>query len=161
MIRKIRLALCIALLFLLQVTVAHRLSYRFLRPDLLLLCAAYLALESDFRGALWTALVLGVLRDLGSGGAPGASALLMVPAAAALAVVEEHLVRKSALTDALLALLFYLAVGTVYALGTALIASGSLSRLMMGAAGQALYTAALSPLLFAAFDQVGLVGKGR
>ncbi len=161
MIRKVRLALCIAALFLIQVTLAHRLSYRFLRPDLLLLCAAYLALESDFRGALWAALILGLLRDLGSAGPIGASALLMVPAAAGLNSLKEHLVRKSAVMDALLALLYFLSVGVLYAMGTVLTTSGALPRLMLGALGQAVYTAALSPLLFAGFDQIGLVEEQR
>lgn len=160
MIRKSRLVLCIAVLFLLQAAVVHRFSYHFLQPDLLLLAAAYLALEADFRGALWSAFAIGLLRDLGSSGRMGGSALLLVPVCAALVVLREHLMRESFLTDLALAVLFVLTFSIGEAVLSFLFVPGAgLHELLVQALGRAVFSAALTPMLYAAFGALGLVDR--
>jgi rod shape-determining protein MreD len=160
MIRKGRLVLCVAVLFLLQVTVVHRFTHAFLRPDLLFLAAAFLALEADFTGALWSAFALGLLRDLGSGGRIGASAIVLVAASAVLVTVRRRLMRESFWPDMVLTFAYVLACGVVSALAVwALSEAGQLRELLARAAGQAAFTTALSPLVFVAFSKLGLVDK--
>ncbi|MFO8007834.1 MAG: rod shape-determining protein MreD [Candidatus Brocadiia bacterium] len=157
MIRKVRLAACIAALLLLQLSVAPRFSYRFLRPDLLLLAAAFVALEADFAGAVWAAFALGLLRDFASVGPLGAGPLLMVPAAAGLNALKEQLLRDSAWTDLTLTAAYVAVVGLAYATGTALLTPGRLSDLIPAALGQTAFTTALAPLLFPLLDKSGIV----
>ncbi len=157
MIRKGRLAACIAVLVLLQLSVAPRFSYRFLRPDLLLLAAAFVALEADFAAAVWAAFVLGLLRDLGSAGPVGAGPLLMVPAAAGLNALKQQLVRDSLWTDLGLTGAYVAVVGLLYGTGTALLTAGRLSELVRAALGQAAFTTALAPLLFPLLDRTGII----
>jgi rod shape-determining protein MreD len=160
MVRKVRLALCVAVLFLLQAALVPRFSYGVLRPDLLVLVAAFLALEADYRGALWSVFAIGLLRDLGSIGRLGGSGLLLVPACAGLVLLREHLVRESFLTDLVLAGLFVLAFSVGEAALSDLFVSGAgLRVLLTQALGQAAFTAALAPLLFAAFEGVGIVDR--
>ena len=157
MLRKGRLVACIAALFLAQVTVVPRFSYRWLHPDLLLLGAAFLALEARFKAALWGALAIGLLRDVGSCALPGLTPLLLVPASAGLYALRERLVRESAWTDLLLTFAYTLGFGAAYAAATALLAGGSAAHLARRALGQAIFTTALSPLLFLAFARLRLV----
>jgi rod shape-determining protein MreD len=160
MVRKVRLVLCVAALFLLQATVVHRFSVGALRPDLLYLGASFLALEADFTGALWGAFGIGLLSDLGSCGRLGASTLLLVPASALLAVLRRHLMRDSAWTDLVLTFAYVLAVGLVSAAFVAAFTPGGrIAQLALRALGQAAFTAALSPLVFAALTAVGVVDK--
>ena len=160
MIRKIRLVLCIGVLFLLQATVVHRFSYRSLQPDLLLLAAAYLAMEADFRGALWAALAIGLLRDLGSSGRLGTSALLLVPACAALVVLRERLMRGSFVIDLALAVLFVLTFSIGEAVLSLIFVPGTgLRELLMQALGRTAYSAALTPMLYAGFGAIGIVDR--
>jgi len=160
MIRKARFTACVAVLFLLQVTVVHRFTHRFLRPDLLLLAAAFLGLEAEWQGALVGSFALGLLRDLGSSGRLGSSALLLVGVTAALLAVRGHLVRESAWTDLLLTFAYVLACGLISALAVALAGAGSdPTALLLRAAGQAAFTAALSPLASLAFSGLGLVRR--
>jgi len=158
MIRKGRFAACAAVLFLLQSAVVHRFSHGPLRPDLLWAAAAFLGLEARFGPALWGAFALGLLRDLGSCGTLGAGPLVFVPAVAGLALLQDRLLRESPWTDLALVLLSTLAVGAASALGTwAFSQGGHLGPLAAGAAGQAAFTTALSPLLFAALVHLGVV----
>jgi rod shape-determining protein MreD len=160
MVRKVRLVLCIGVLFLLQAAVVHRFSYHSLRPDLLLIASAYLALEADYRGALWSGFAIGLLRDLGSTGRLGAGALLLVPACAALALLREHLVRESFLTDLVLAGLFLLAFSTgEAALDLAFVRGAGLRLLLAQALGQTAFSIALVPLVFAAMGGAGVVDR--
>lgn len=160
MIRKVRFALCVAVLFLLQVTVMHRFAYGILRADLLYLAAVFLALEADFTGAVVGAFAIGLLRDFGSAGSPGASAVLFPPASAALVLIRGHLVRGSVLTDMVLTFSYVLACNLASALGVAFFtAGGRIAELAPVALGQALITAALSPLVFAAFAGMRLVDR--
>ena len=160
MIRPGRFILCVALAFLLQTTVVHRFAYGPLRPDLLLLVAAFAGLEAGPRGALLSAFCLGLLRDLGSAGPLGASALFMVPAAGVLAILRGHLLRDSPWTDLALTFAFVLVVGLAGALLTWLVsAGGALGALLPRAVGQAAFTTALSPLAFAALAWAGMVEK--
>lgn len=160
MIRKIRLALCLALLFVLQVTVAHRFAYGILRPDLLCLAAAFLALEADFGGALWGALTVGLLRDMGSCGRLGASALTLLPLSGAMSFVKDRLMRESAWADLALTFAYVAACGLMDAVGAwAFTAGASLAELVPRAFGQALFSAALSPLLFTALTWAGIVAR--
>ncbi|MCK4283165.1 MAG: rod shape-determining protein MreD [Candidatus Brocadiae bacterium] len=158
MVRKVRFTICAAVLFVLQVTFVHRFSHRFLRPDLLYLLVIFLALEARFEGALWGAFLLGLLRDLGSCGRLGTSALLFVPATWGLLLLREHLLRESAWMDLILTFAYVLGCELVYALGVAAFAPGvQLAELMPLALGQAIFTTALGPLSFAGFARIGIV----
>jgi rod shape-determining protein MreD len=160
MVRKLRFAVCVALLFLVQTTLVHRFSFRFLRPDLLCATAVFLALEADFQGALWGAFALGLLRDMGSAGRPGASALFLVAASGGLAFLRDHLLRDSFLTDLALTLTYMLAFGLAMAVATAAWTPGPhVVGLVQDALGQAAYTTAVSPLLFALLAKVGIVDR--
>jgi rod shape-determining protein MreD len=158
MVHKVRTIVCVAVLFMVQVTIVHRFSYRFLRPDLLCLAAAYLALEASLGGALWSAFGLGILRDLGSAGRLGASPLLLIPASALLFLIRGQLVRESVWADMLLTFAYVLVCGAAHALVSAAFTPGPQAGELMGVAlGQAAFTAALSPLFFLAFAKLGLV----
>lgn len=159
-IRKDKLILCAALMFVLQVTISHRLSYRALRFDLLYLLVAFLALEATPSGALWSALGLGLLRDLGSSGRLGSSAVLMVLGAAGLLDLRGRLFRETALANMLLVFVFVLFCGVVDA-GVVAIAEryAQWGTLLGRAMGQALLTAAICPVLFLLYECIGLVER--
>jgi rod shape-determining protein MreD len=162
MIRRFRFALCAVVLFVVQTALVHRFTYGIMRPDLLCAAAVYLALEAGFTEALWGALLLGLLRDLGSCGRLGASALLFPLAAAGLQSVKGHLVRESFLTDLALTFACVLLYGVADAVATAALTSGpQLGDLLPRAIGQAVFTTALSPLLFAALARVAVVDTTR
>jgi len=159
-VRKVRFTLCVAVLFLLQTTVMHRFAFGIFRPDLLYLAAVYLALEADFPSALVGAFALGLLRDFGSIGGLGASALVFLPASAALVLVRDRLMRGPALTDMVLTFLYILACEMVSALAVAVFTPGGrIGALVPLAFGQAAFTMALSPLVFGAFAGLRLVDK--
>jgi len=160
MIRRTRFALCAAILFLVQTTVAHRFSHEFLRCDLLCVAAMYLALEAEFADAMWGGFALGMLRDLGSSGQVGASALVFVLATTGVLFLRGHLLRDSFLTDLVLTFAYALWCGTVMALGTGLLTPGAqVGALLQRGFGQAAFTTAVSPLLYLLFARVGLVDK--
>ncbi len=158
MVNRIRLTLCAAALFLLQTTVLPRFSYGPLRPDVLMVLVAYLALEADPAGALWGAFLLGLLRDMGSGMHPGASALVFLPATAAVLHLRGFFLRDSFLTDFSLAAAYAVFVGTFTAVATAVfVRSPAPAHLLLRGLGQAAFTTAVSPLLFWAFAHAGIV----
>jgi len=160
MLRRARVAACVLVLLLLQVGVMHRFSHGWLRLDLLMLLAAYLALEGPPKGALVSALVLGLLRDFASAGRPGASAVVMVLGVLGVLLLRDKVYRHHALMQALYAFGFILFCGLLQALGTfALVRGAALRVLLPGALGQALLTSALSPLMFLVFEHLGLVEK--
>ncbi len=160
MTRTPRLIACALALFLLQVCVVQRFSYRFMRPDLIYLAVVFLALEARPKQALYAALLLGLLRDMGSAGRLGASALAFLPATALLIALRRRLVRESALVDVLLTFAFVAACGAALAAGTALLSPGAdFGPLLRRALGQAAFTAAISPLGFAALRAVGVVER--
>jgi len=159
-IRKGRLIACALVLFLIQGAVAHRLSGAFLRFDLLYLLAAFLALEAGEKGALWSALGIGVLRDLGSTGRLGGSAVLLVVAAAALVHLRNRIYREGFVTDVLLVFVFVLFCGMGHAAGTAL--AGRYAQwgpLLARALGQALITGVLYPPFAYVFDAIGVLER--
>ena len=158
MVRIPRFIIVVAVLLLLQATVIHRVTNEWFRPDLLCLAAVFLALEADYKGALVGALALGLLRDLGSCGRLGSSAILMVPAAAGLVLLRENLLRDSLWTDLLLVFLYVAVCGVLAAFGIAATASGSqLVPLLYRALGQATFTTALYPPAFIALDRLHVV----
>jgi rod shape-determining protein MreD len=158
--RKLRFAVCALVLFVVQTAIVHRFTHRFLRPDLLYAMAAFLALEADFRSALWGGFALGMLRDLGASGRLGGSALLIVLATAGLLFLRDRLLRESFVTDLVLTFAYVLVCGTAHAFATALLAPGHQSaELIQRAFGQAMFTTAVSPLLFASFTKAGLVDR--
>ncbi|MFW6189925.1 MAG: rod shape-determining protein MreD [Planctomycetota bacterium] len=161
MIRKARFAACLVVLFLLQTTVAHRFSLRFVRVDLLFAFGAYVALTAEHRPALLAAIALGLARDFGSAGGLGASALVMVGATAAVVPLREGLVRESPWVDIGLMLLFVAACSAGDALLNGLVAGASAGWLLRLAAGQAAFTAAVTPLLSAALSALGVVAEGE
>ena len=156
--RKVRFAVCALVMVLLQVSVTYRFSYGILRLDLLFLLAAFMALEADLGAALWSALAIGLLRDLASAGRLGGSALILVPAAAGLFAVRDRMWRETALVDMVLVFGFALFCGVLE--GTAVAIAGEAARwgtMLAHAFGQAAVTAALCPLFFALFRRAGLV----
>jgi rod shape-determining protein MreD len=158
MVSKLRLTACALALFLLQAAVVHRFSHRLLRPDLIYLAAAFLALEASWTGALGGAFALGLLRDLGSAGRLGTGALVLLVATAGMLLLRDRLVRESAWTDLLLAFAYVLACGLMSALATAASTPAADGPTLVAAAlGQAAFTAALSPFLFAGLARAGLV----
>lgn len=118
-----------------------------MRPDLLLLVAAFFALETDFKAALVGAFVLGALRDLGSGGPLGVSSLLLCPVVAGAVMLRESIRGSWGVRLAIAALLI-----VSFSLGenALLLLTGapSLRFLLRQAAGQSVFTLALVPLLF-------------
>jgi rod shape-determining protein MreD len=144
---RVRLAASVAVLFLLQAAVAPRFTHLHFRPDLLLLVSAFVALEGSFQAAAWTALCVGLLRDLGSAGPLGLTPLVLVPATVGLYGAREHLVRGRLAVD--LALTF----AYVFACGLAMSAAqkaGAGTRFGPAgvAFGQALVSTAVAPMLF-------------
>ena len=159
-IRKGRLILCAIVLFLIQVAIAHRLTYRFVRFDLLYLLAAFLALEGSEDGALWSALGIGLLRDLGSSGRLGGSAVLLLLGVAGLVHVRDRIFRETVVTDMLLAFLLVLFCGVGHAMGVALFGRYvQWGMLLVRALGQALITASLYPLLSLVCERIGLLER--
>ena len=151
---------CTILLFLLQVSVSHRFSYGSLRFDMLYLLAAYLALEASPRGALWSALLIGVLRDLASCGRVGGSAVPLVLATIGMVFIRDRIYREHVLMDILLVFALVAFCGLMRAAGMALLArSAEWGTLAAGAIGQAFVTALLSPVLFFFFERAGLIDR--
>jgi len=150
----------VAVLFLLQVAVAHRFFYSSVRFDLLYLIAVFIALEAGVRDALWSALWIGLLRDLASVGRLGSSAVLLVLAAAGVLLIRDRVFRESAVMDAafVFAVVFLCALCDAVWLGLAghEAAWGTLAG---RATGQAAVTAALSPVFFVFFEWIGLVER--
>jgi len=162
MIRKLRLIACVAILLILQTTVVHRFSYRFVRFDLLGLLVAFLALEASFKATVWSALGIGLLRDLASCGRLGASGLLFVAGAGGLFFLREKVIRQHVWTELLLVFAFVLFYSAAWAASEAAVASGAqLGALLKRALGTAAFTAMLSPLLFPLFERSGLVRSER
>jgi len=161
-IRPVRFILCATVVFLLQVSVAHRFSYGMLRLDLLYLLCAFLALQVTARGALWSALLLGVLRDLASSGRLGASALVMVLVTSGLLGLRDYFYRDRIVINVVLVLLFVLFCGAGEAAVVALADHAARwGYLLRCALGQAVLTALLSPVLFFFLDLVGLVEEDK
>ena len=160
MLRKGRLLICVIVLFLLQACVSHRLSHNYLRFDFIYLLAAFLALEADFRPALWWALGLGLLRDLASTGRLGVSAAVLVPATAGVLLVRNRIYRENVIMDVLLVFLFVLLCSGAEALALTIALPGAeFVRLMGRAMGQAAYTSALAPVCFLFFERIGLIER--
>ena len=162
MIRKLRLTACVAALLLLQTTVVHRFSYGFVRFDLLSLLVAFLALEASPKATVWSALAIGLLRDLTSCGRVGTSALLFVAGACGLLFLRERVIRQHIGTDLLLVFAFVLFCSAAWAAGEAALAGGpQLGPLLRRALGTAAFTALLSPFFFPLFEKAGFVRAER
>jgi len=160
-IRRGRLVLCTLVLLVAQGAVVHRFGVGVLRLDLLLLAAAYLALEAPARPALFWALALGLLRDACSLGRPGAGAFAFA-AAAGLVVLARDCVQRDWLAVRLaLALAFGLVVGLSQAAGTWLVLRGDPGALLGGAVGQAALSALCAGPVFCLFDAIGIVERER
>ncbi len=144
---RVRLAASVAALFLLQAAVVPRFTHLTFRPDLLLLVPAFVALEGSFRAAAWTALCVGLVRDLGSAGPLGLTPLVLVPATVALCAMRERLVRGRLAVDLALTFAYVFACGLVLA---AVQEAGSAGRFAATevAFGQALVSTAVAPVLF-------------
>jgi len=160
MISKGRLALFALVLVLVQAAVAYRYSYGILRVDLLYILAAYLALEASPKGALWSALAIGLLRDLASCARPGTSAAALVTATGALLVLRGRIYREKPVVDAVLAFIFVLCGGTLQATWLWLATPGAnWPFLLWSALGQAALTAAFAPLFFFLFERGRLLDR--
>ncbi|MFP4028951.1 MAG: rod shape-determining protein MreD [Candidatus Brocadiia bacterium] len=150
----------VLILFLLQVSVLHRVSAGAMRLDLFYLLAVYVALEAHYRQALMSAFLIGLLRDLGSATRMGTSAFLMTLGAAGLITLRHRLYREGFITDMVLVFLFSLFCGVSQAFGTALLGHYVNSQLLLElAVGQAAVTAVFTPLFFPIFSGCGIVQK--
>jgi rod shape-determining protein MreD len=135
-----------------------RFSYGVLRMDLLMLLAAFMALEARFTGALVGVFAAGLLRDLGAEGRLGASALLFLLTVPPLLVVREYLLRENPFTDWLLTALWLGVLAVVTAGIKALFTPGAqLGPLLSATGGQALLTALVAPLVFVLLHKAGIV----
>ncbi len=159
MLRRPRLAACLAALFVLQACLAQRFSYSFLRVDLLLALAAFLSLEASHRGALGGAFAVGIIRDLGSSGRLGSSALLMLVAAAGTVTLGEYLLRESFWTELLLVALFILAFSVAESVLGMVCAGTASAPLLRAGLGQAAFTAAVTPLLLPVLHSMRIVER--
>lgn len=159
-IRKGRLIACAAVCFLIQVTILHRLTYGILSVDLICILAVFLALEASESGALWSALGLGLLRDMGTSGRIGGSSVLLVLGAAGLVRVRDRIFRETPLPDMLLAFLFALFCGGGHAMAAVLAERyADWQALLSQAFGQAVVTAALYPFIALICDRIGLLQR--
>lgn len=160
-IRKARLVGCAGAVFLLQTAVLHRFSPGWGRPDLICLLAAFLALEATPAGALWSGLGLGLVRDLGSGGPLGGSALALLPVVALMLLVRDRPYRGAGM-DVALALGFVLGFSVLEAAGALIHApAAGPAHLLRVAVGQSLLSAAVAFPLFFLFQHIGVVRAGR
>jgi rod shape-determining protein MreD len=150
----------LAVLFLLQTAFVCRYAFGAFRVDLLCLLAVFVALEADYAPALTAAFIIGLTRDLGSGGPLGMGPLLFVPVAAGIVVLRKLLLRESFATDMVLAGVAVLAVGMIDAVLTTLGTPAALfGPLAARACGQAAMSMALWPLLHLALAACKLIGE--
>jgi rod shape-determining protein MreD len=157
-VRRTRFALCLLCTYLVQVALVPRFSLGALRMDLLVLLAAFMALEADFTSALVGVFAAGLLRDLGGGGRLGASALLFLLTVPPLLVLREYLLRENPLTDWALTAVWLLALAVLTAVGKSLFTPGpQLAVLLRATGGQALMTALVAPLVFVLLHRAGIV----
>lgn len=155
---RTRSAVCLVILLLAQTAFIHRVSYRFIRFDLVGIFAAYMALEARFESSLAWALAAGVGKSLLSMEPLGLSALLYVIAVFGICGIRGSLVRENPLVNVLLVFLFVLFPALLQALVLALLGPGvHLAGLLPRAAGVAACSALVSPFFFAVFDLCSLV----
>jgi len=155
-----RFSLVLLVLFLLQTAFVCRYTFGVFRVDLLCLLAVFIALEADYAPALTAAFVIGLTRDLGSGGPVGMGPLTLVPVAAGIVVLRKFLLRDSFATDMVLAGAGVLAVGLVGAVMTTLFTPAArLGPLAARAFGQATLSLVVWPLLYLALNACKLVGE--
>ena len=158
MIRRFRFGICLLGVYLLQVCLAPRFSYGVLRIDLLMLLAAFLALEAGFTGAVAGVFVVGLVRDLGAGGHLGGSALLFLLTVPPLLVLREYLLRENPLTDWILTAGWLAVTAVLIALTKALFTPGpQAGPLLTATAGQALMTALVAPLVFVLLHRTRII----
>ena len=105
---RIRTAVCLVALLLLQTAFVHRISYRFIQFDLLGIFAAYMALEARFESSLSWALAAGLGKSLLSLEPLGLSGLLYIIAVFAICGIRGSLVRENPLVNVMLVFLFLL-----------------------------------------------------
>jgi len=159
--RTWRFIFCVTSLLIVQVTVVHRFSYGPWRPNLLYLCAAFVALDAPFSGAIWSAFVIGALADLSTCGRMGAGAFILVLACSAMLFLRHRLLRGNLLTDIALVFAFVFFAGAFHAVALALFTrGGAFATLLRAAAGEAAFTALLALLFFPFFHKLGIVADG-
>ena len=156
---KTRSVACLVLLLLLQVAFVHRLSYRFIRFDLVGVFAGYMALEARFESSLGWALAAGLGKSLLSLEPLGLSALLYVIAVFVICGIRGSLVRENPLVNVFLVFVFLLLPALSHAVVLALLGPGvHLSGSLLRALGVAACSALVSPFFFSVFDLCSLVG---
>ena len=161
--RKFRFILLAFAVSVLQQSLMHRFSYGYLGIDLIGLLAAFAALSTTAGSALWAGLFLGLLRDLGSIGRLGASALSILPAVMLVRALKERFHRRNLISDITLTFLFLLCSGILYRLGLAVAASGGpiYSSWLGYALGNAALTVLLVPPFFALFRISGVIEERK
>ncbi len=158
-IRKVRLVSVALVLFLVQAAVINRFSVAWGKPALLCLLAAFLSLYAPMPDLMWGVLGLGILRDCGTGGEFGISALAVLPATAVVISLRGRFFRGGAM-DVALALIFMLVFSLVEATGVILFAGVSPIWALGGIAiGQSLLSAILAFPFFFFAECVGIVGR--
>ncbi len=160
-IKTVRLIAAAAAVAVLQSCLMHRFSYACISFDLIALLAVFLALNTTAAGTLWWVLGLGLLRDLGSTGRMGLSAVSFLPAVLLVWALKERFDRTSPVSETSVSFLFLLGSGILYAAGTLLLCGGAASGLFCHAAGRAAFSAILAPPLFALFRFAGIIERKK
>lgn len=144
--------------FTLQQSLMHRFSAGHIGFDLIALLAAFVALAATAKSALWAGLFLGMLRDFGSTGRLGASALAILPAVMLVWALKERFHRATLVSDVTLTFLFILCFGFLHAAGMLVFSSRGVSAAYLNhAAGRAAFTCLLAPPFFALFRLAGII----
>ncbi len=159
-ITRIRILRLIAAAFavsVLQQSLMHRYSYGYISFDLIALLAAFLSINVTDRNTLWAVTGLGLLRDLGSAGRLGLSAISFLPALLLVWALKERFDRTTMVSELSLSFLFLLCAGMVYASGTLLLTPGITLSFFGHAVGRAFFSMLLAPPLFALFTIAGII----
>lgn len=152
MLRLIRLAVALWILVVLQTTIVPSVRILDAVPDLPFLLVLLVALQEGGAGGALAGFVAGLFIDLNSPGTLGVSSLVNALSAFVVGSVAHRLVRNSAMTRVLVALLTVLVRDFVLVLVTE---PGETGRLLLrGVLPGAGYTALLAVPVMAALERV-------
>lgn len=159
-IRKTRLAIIALTMMIFQVSIINRFALDWGKPDLLCLLGAFLVLYGPIPDLMWGLLAIGLLRDFGSGGQFGMSALAMLPAGAVTLCFRDRFYRGGSM-DVVLCFLFMVVFSFVEGTGI-LVFEDAPSAIMIARVGlgQSLFTVALSFPFFYLAEHMHVVEAG-
>lgn len=139
----------------------HRFSYAYIGFDLLLLLAAFMAINASWRGALWSSFFLGVLRDLGSVGRLGSGALALLLPVLLIGIVRERYYRDVMLSDILFSFVFLFSFGVIYSIPVLFLSRGASVAYLAHAACRSAFSVLLVPPFFGMLHMAGIVDKQK